>query len=66
MCHRTKHRSVERHGQLVKTLELSKEKGHTKLGLEVRAKDDRIAAREWISLFWHEAVVRDDGSGPRG
>jgi len=21
------------------------------------SKEDRIAAREWISLFWHEAVV---------
>jgi hypothetical protein len=24
------------------------------------SKDDRLAAQEWISLFWHEAVV-----GPR-
>jgi hypothetical protein len=22
-------------------------------------KEDRIAAREWISLIWREAVVRD-------
>ena len=21
------------------------------------SKDDRLAAQEWISLFWHEAVV---------
>lgn len=21
--------------------------------------DDRAAAREWISLFWHEAVVQE-------
>ena len=21
------------------------------------SKEDRLAAREWISLFWHEAVV---------
>jgi hypothetical protein len=24
------------------------------------SKDDRQAAQEWISLFWHEAVLRDD------
>ena len=23
------------------------------------SKDDRIAAREWISLFWHEVVARE-------
>ena len=23
------------------------------------SKEDRLAAREWISLFWHEAVVRE-------
>ena len=26
------------------------------------SKEDRLAAQEWISLFWHEAVV-GDGSG---
>jgi hypothetical protein len=26
---------------------------------------DRAEAREWMSLFWHEAVVRE-GSGRRG
>jgi hypothetical protein len=29
------------------------------------SKEDRLAAQEWISLFWHEAVV-GDGSGRRG
>jgi hypothetical protein len=24
------------------------------------SKEDRAEAREWMSLFWHEAVVRDD------
>lgn len=24
------------------------------------SKEDRQAAQEWISLFWHEAVLRDD------
>jgi hypothetical protein len=24
------------------------------------SKEDRLAAQEWISLFWHEAVVSDD------
>jgi hypothetical protein len=24
------------------------------------SKEDRQAAHEWISLFWHEAVVGDD------
>ncbi len=28
-----------------------------KLELREGSKDDRIAAREWISLFMHEAVV---------
>jgi hypothetical protein len=23
------------------------------------SKEDRLAAHEWISLFWHEAVVRE-------
>ena len=23
------------------------------------SKEDRLAAREWISLFWHGAVVRE-------
>ena len=26
------------------------------------SEQDRLAAQEWISLFWHEAVV---GDGPR-
>ena len=30
-----------------------------KLVLKGGSKDDRIAAREWISLFWHKAVVRE-------
>ena len=25
------------------------------------SKEDRLAAHEWISLFWHEAVVGDGG-----
>ena len=28
------------------------------------SKEDRLAAQEWISLFWHTAVV-GDGSGRR-
>jgi len=24
------------------------------------SKEDRLAAQEWISLFWHEAVVGDN------
>ena len=30
-------------------------------GLELRggSRNDHIAAREWLSLFWHEAVVRE-------
>jgi hypothetical protein len=23
------------------------------------SKEDRLAAHEWVSLFWHEAVVRE-------
>jgi hypothetical protein len=29
-----------------------------KVELRGGTKEDRIEAREWISLFWHEAVVR--------
>jgi hypothetical protein len=29
------------------------------------SKEDQAEAREWISLFWHEAVV-GDGCGRRG
>ena len=29
------------------------------------SKEDRLAAKEWISLFWHEAVV-GNGSERRG
>jgi hypothetical protein len=29
-----------------------------KLELKGGSEGDRIEAREWISLFWHEAVVR--------
>ncbi len=25
------------------------------------SEEDRAEAREWMSLFWHEAVVEDDG-----
>jgi hypothetical protein len=35
-----------------------------KLGLKGGSKEDRLAAHEWISLFWHEAVV-GNGSGRR-
>jgi len=28
-----------------------------KLELRGGSKEDRLAAREWLSLFWHEAVV---------
>jgi hypothetical protein len=35
-----------------------------KVELRGGSKEDRLAAREWISLFWHEAVV-GDGSGRR-
>ena len=24
------------------------------------SKEDRLAAHKWISLFWHEAVVREE------
>jgi hypothetical protein len=30
-----------------------------KLVLKGGAKEDRQAAHEWISSFWHEAVVRE-------
>jgi hypothetical protein len=33
-----------------------------KVELKGGSKEDRLAAHEWISLFWHEAVVRE-GSG---
>ena len=33
-----------------------------KLVLKGGAKEDRLAAYEWISLFWHEAVVREDSA----
>ena len=36
-----------------------------KVVLKGGSKDDRLAAQEWMSLFWHEAVV-GDGSGRRG
>ena len=36
-----------------------------KVELKGGSKEDRLAAHEWISLFWHEAVV-GDGSGRRG
>ena len=29
------------------------------LELKGGSKEDRLAAHEWISLFWHEAVVRE-------
>jgi hypothetical protein len=32
-----------------------------KLLLKGGSKEDRLAAHEWISLFWHEAVVGDGG-----
>ncbi len=38
--------------QLVRTLDLRYE-------LRGGNKDDRIAAREWISLFFHDVVVRE-------
>ena len=37
-----------------------------KLVLKGGSKDDRIAAREWISLFWHKAVVREVYSSSGG
>ena len=30
-----------------------------KMELRGGTKEDRLAAHEWISLFWHEAVVMD-------
>ena len=30
-----------------------------KVELKGGSKEDRLAAHEWISLFWHEAVVRE-------
>ena len=36
-----------------------------KLELRGGSKEDRGEAREWISMFWHEAVV-GDGVGRRG
>jgi len=30
-----------------------------KLELEGGSKEERWEAREWLSLFWHEAVVRE-------
>ncbi len=29
------------------------------------SKDDRLAAQEWISMFWHEAVLGVNGPGGR-
>jgi hypothetical protein len=29
------------------------------------SKEDRLAAQEWISLFWHEAVVGVDEPEPK-
>jgi hypothetical protein len=34
-----------------------------KVELKGGTKEDRLAAKEWISLFWHEAVVADGASG---
>jgi hypothetical protein len=34
-----------------------------KVELEGGSKEDRLAAHEWISMFWHEAVVGDSGGG---
>jgi hypothetical protein len=36
-----------------------------KVELKGGSKEDRLAAHEWISLFWHEAVV-GNGTGGRG
>jgi hypothetical protein len=36
-----------------------------KVELKGGTKEDRLAAKEWISLFWHEAVVADGASGRR-
>jgi hypothetical protein len=30
-----------------------------KVELKGGSKEDRLAVHEWISLFWHEAVVRE-------
>jgi len=30
-----------------------------KLELRGGSKDDRVAAREWMSMFWHEALVHE-------
>jgi hypothetical protein len=30
-----------------------------KCELRCGSKEDRLAAREWISMFWHERVVRE-------
>jgi hypothetical protein len=30
-----------------------------KMELRGGTNEDRTAAREWLSLFWHEAVIRD-------
>jgi hypothetical protein len=30
-----------------------------KVDLKGGSKEDRLAAQEWISLFWHEAVVEE-------
>ena len=30
-----------------------------KVELRGGSKADRLAAHEWVSLFWHEAVVRE-------
>ena len=32
-----------------------------KFVLKGGSKEDRLAAHEWMSLFWHEAVLRDGG-----
>jgi hypothetical protein len=33
-----------------------------KLELKGGSRDDRLAAHEWLSLFWHEAVVFEGAS----
>jgi hypothetical protein len=35
-----------------------------KIVLKGGTKEDRLAAHEWVSLFWHEAVVREDSGRP--
>ena len=30
-----------------------------KVVLKGGSEEDRLAAHEWVSLFWHEAVVRE-------